>query len=153
MVETKEIKLEPIGYVRRKTRGENVRDRSLTVQVVINPRYLEALDGVEDYSHLFIIFYMHKIPKKQELILKVHPRGRADIPLQGIFATRTPQRPNPMGVTIVQLVERKENILVVKGLDAYDNTPVLDIKPYNHWDSLVDIRVPEWLKKLEETSS
>ena len=151
MVETKEIKLEPIGYVRRKTRGENVRDRSLTVQVVINPRYLEALDGVEDYSHLFIIFYMHKIPKKQELILKVHPRGRADIPLQGIFATRTPQRPNPMGVTIVQLVERKENILVVKGLDAYDNTPVLDIKPYNHWNSVADIKVPEWLKKLEET--
>ena len=153
MTETNEIKLEPIGYVKRKTKEENVRDRSLTVQVVINPRYLEALDGVEDYSHLFIIFYMHKIPKKQEPILKVHPRGRADIPLQGIFATHTPQRPNPMGVTIVQLIERKENILVVKGLDAYDNTPVLDIKPYNHWDSVADIRVPEWLKKLEEPSS
>ena len=153
MTEIKEIKLEPIGYVKRKTKDENVRDRSLTVQVVINPRYIAALDGVEDYSHLFIIFYMHKIPKKQEPILKVHPRGRADIPLQGIFATHTPQRPNPMGVTIVQLIERKENILVVKGLDAYDNTPVLDIKPYNHWDSVVDIRVPEWLKKLEKTSS
>jgi len=153
MTKTQEIKLEPIGYVKRKTKDENVRNRSLTVQVVINPRYITALDGVEDYSHLFIIFYMHKIPKKQEPILKVHPRGRVDIPLQGIFATRTPQRPNPMGLTLVQLIERKENILVVKGLDAYDNTPVLDIKPYNHWDSVAGIKVPEWLKKLKETSS
>jgi tRNA-Thr(GGU) m(6)t(6)A37 methyltransferase TsaA len=139
--------------VKRKTRNENVRDRSLTAQVVIKPKYLEALNGIEGYSHLFIIFYMHKIPKEQKTILKVHPKGRADIPLQGIFATRTPQRPNPIGLTLVQLIERKQNILAVKGLDAYDKTPVLDIKPYNHWDRATDIKIPEWRKKLEETSN
>jgi len=149
MTQIKEIMLEPIGYVQRKTKNENVKDRSLTTQVVIQSKYLEGLDGIEDYSHLFIIFYMHKTPRKQEPILKVNPRGRADIPLQGIFATRTPQRPNPVGLTLVQLIERKQNLLVVKGLDAYDNTPVLDIKPYDHWNSTTDIKVPKWRRKLE----
>jgi len=153
MNKTEEITLEPIGYVRRKTRNENVRDRSLTAQVVIKPKYLKALNGIEDYSHLFILFYMHKIPKEKEPILMVHPRGRADIPLQGIFATRAPQRPNHIGLTLVQLIERKRNILVVKGLDAYDKTPVLDIKPYDHWNMATEIKVPEWRKKLEEISN
>ncbi len=149
----KEIRLEPIGYVKRKTRNENVRDRSLTAQVVIKAKYLEALSGIEDYSHLFILFYMHKIPEEQMLTLKVHPRGRADIPLQGVFATRTPQRPNPIGLTLVQLIERKQNILAVKGLDAYNDTPVLDIKPYDHWDMAKKIRIPEWRRRLEEIKS
>lgn len=149
MVKIREIKFEPIGYVKRNTKGENVKDRSLTVQVVIKPEYIKALNGIEAYSHLFIIFYMHKTPKKQKPVMKVHPRGRANIPLQGIFATRTPERPNPIGLTLVQLVERKRNILVVKGLDAYDKTPVLDIKPYDYWDTVTDIEIPEWLKKLD----
>jgi tRNA-Thr(GGU) m(6)t(6)A37 methyltransferase TsaA len=151
MTQIKEIRLKPIGYVQRKTKSENVKDRSLSAQVVIKSKYLEALNGIEDYSHLFIIFYMHKTPKKEKLILKVNPRGRADIPLQGVFATRTPQRPNPIGLTLVELIERKQNTLVVKGLDAYDNTPILDIKPFDHWDSATDIEVPEWRRKLEET--
>lgn len=149
MTQIKEIRLEPIGYVQRKTKNEDVKDRSLTTQVVIKSKYLEALGGIEDYSHLFIIFYMHKTPRRQKPILKVNPRGRADIPLQGIFATRTPQRPNPVGLTLVQLIERKQNLLVVKGLDAYDNTPVLDIKPYDHWNSATDTKVPQWRRKLE----
>jgi tRNA-Thr(GGU) m(6)t(6)A37 methyltransferase TsaA len=153
MIKLKEIRLEPIGYVKRKAKNENVKDRSLIAKVVIKPEYLEALNGIERYSHLFIIFYMHKIPREQKLTLKVHPRGRVDLPLQGIFATRTPQRPNPIGLTLVRLIERKQNVLVVKGLDAFHNTPVLDIKPYNHWNMATDIRVPEWRKKLEEMGS
>lgn len=153
MTKIKEIKLEPIGYVKRKIRNENVRDRSLTAQVVIKPEYLKALDGIEDYSHLFIIFYMHKTPTEQKPFLKVDPRGRADIPLQGIFSTRTPERPNHIGLILVQLIDRKQNILEVKGLDAYNNTPVLDVKPYDHWNTTTEIEVPEWRKKLEETSN
>ncbi|MGD8506938.1 MAG: tRNA (N6-threonylcarbamoyladenosine(37)-N6)-methyltransferase TrmO [Candidatus Bathyarchaeota archaeon] len=152
MTEAKEIKLEPIGYVKRKTKSEDVRDRSLTTRVVVEPEYLEALDGIEDYSHLFVIFFMHEISRKRKPVLKVHPRRRSDIRLQGIFATRSPQRPNPIGLTLVQLVERKQNILVVKGLDAYDETPVLDLKPYDHWDMAADIVVPEWREKLEKSS-
>jgi len=150
MTQIKEIRLKPIDYVQRKTKNENVKDRSLSAQVVIKSKYLEALNGIEDYSHLFIIFYMHKTPKEQKPISKVNPRGRADIPLQGIFATRTPQHPNPIGLTLVQLIKLKQNILVVIGLDAYHNTPVLDIKPYDHWNTATDVKVPEWQKKLEK---
>lgn len=153
MTKIKEIKLEPIGYVKRKTENENVKDRSLITQVVIKRKYVKALNGIEDYSHLFIVFYMHRIPKKLEPVLKVHPRGRADVPSQGIFATRTSQRPNPIGLTLVQLIERRQNTLVIKGLDAYNNTPVLDIKPYNHWNMVANTEVPEWLKKLKETGN
>lgn len=153
MTRIKEIKLEPIGYVKRKTKNQDIRDRSLTTQVVIKPKYLNALNGIEDYSHLFIVFYMHEIAKKQKSVLEVHPRGRVDIALQGIFATRTPRRPNPIGLTLVRLVEQKQNVLLVKGLDAYHNTPVLDIKPYDHWNTATDIKVPEWRKKLEENSN
>lgn len=153
MTKIEEVKLKPIGYVKRRYRNENVKDRSLTAHVVIKPQFIKALSGIEGYSHLFIVFYMHKIPEKQKSTPKVHPRGRADIPLQGVFATRTPRRPNPIGLTLVQLIKRKQNILVVKGLDAYDETPVLDIKPYDHWDRAADIRVPEWRKKLEKSAA
>ncbi|MFQ6086639.1 MAG: TrmO family methyltransferase [Candidatus Bathyarchaeia archaeon] len=109
---------------------------------------------IEEFSHLLIIFYMHKIPEKQKPVLKVHPREEPTSSPQGIFATtRTPQRPNPMELTLVQLIERKQNIFVVKGLDACHNTPVLDIKPYDHWNTATDVKVPEWRRKLEETAT
>jgi len=93
---------------------------------------------------------MHEIPKKETKILKVHPRGRTDLPLLGVFATRTAFRPNPIGLTLVELLEVKNNVLVVRGLDAFDGTPVLDIKPYGSRDMVVGARVPEWHKKLQK---
>jgi tRNA (Thr-GGU) A37 N-methylase len=69
--------------------------------------------------------------------------------LVGLFATRTALRPNPVGLAVVELLKRRENVLVVKGLDAFDGTAVLDLKPYDSWDSVMNIRVPEWRKKLE----
>jgi tRNA (Thr-GGU) A37 N-methylase len=71
----------------------------------------------------------------------------------GVFATRSAHRPNPVGLTLVQLIERKENVLVVKGLDALDGTPVLDVKPFDNWDMTLDFRVPQWHKKLHEKDS
>jgi tRNA (Thr-GGU) A37 N-methylase len=71
-----------------------------------------------------------------------------DMPLVGLFATRTALRPNPVGLTVVELLERVENVLVVRGIDAFDGTPVLDLKPYDNWDAVVSIRLPEWAKNL-----
>lgn len=149
MSATKEIEMKPIGYVRRASKEEDVKDRSLISRIVIRKDLVEALEGIEDFSHIFIFFWMHQIPKEEIKILKVHPRGRTDLPLLGIFATRTAFRPNPIGLTLVELLERKNNVLVVKGLDALDGTPVLDIKPYNSRDMVLDARVPEWHKKLD----
>jgi tRNA-Thr(GGU) m(6)t(6)A37 methyltransferase TsaA len=82
--------------------------------------------------------------------MKVHPRGRRDLPLLGVFATRTNLRPNPIGLTLVELVKVEGNILKVRGLDAYDGTPVLDVKPFDFWDMAKDAKVPAWWLKLEE---
>jgi len=144
-----EVKLKPIGYVKRASKQEDVKDRSLVSEIVVRKGLKKALDGIEDFSHIFVVFYMHAIPKKETKILKVHPRGRTDLPLLGVFATRTAFRPNPIGLTLVELLERKENILVVKGLDALHGTPVLDVKPFNSRDMVLDAKVPEWHKKLQ----
>jgi len=144
-----EIKLKPIGYVRRASKQEDVNDRSLVSKIVVRKGLAKALEGVEGFSHIFVVFYMHEVPKKETKKLKVHPRGRADLPLLGVFATRTSFRPNPIGLTLVELLKREENILVIKGLDAMDGTPVLDIKPFNSRDMVLDARVPEWHKRLQ----
>jgi len=147
---TKEIKLKPIGFVHRLSKDEDVKDRSLISKIIVNKRLTKALEGLEDFSHIHVLFYMHEIPTEETKTLKVHPRGRTDLPLVGVFATRSAHRPNPVGLTLVQLIERKENVLVVKGLDALDGTPVLDVKPFDNWDMASDYRVPEWNKRIHE---
>jgi len=86
-------------------------------------------------------------------IMKVRPRGRSDMPLLGIFATRTPHRPNPIGLTRVKLLKVEGNVVTVQGLDAFDGTPVLDIKPFDSWDTTEDFKVPEWWMKLDKERS
>jgi len=150
MVQSKEIKMKPIGYVRRASKKEDVKDRSLVSRIIIRKELAEALEGTEEFSHLFVIFYMHQISEKEKQTLRVHPRGRMDLPLLGVFATRTAFRPNTIGLTLVELLERRDNVLVVRGLDAFDGTPVLDLKPADRQDMITDVRVPEWLKKLHD---
>ena len=140
--------LKPVGYVRRASKQEDVKDRTLASQIVIRREFAEALEGLEDFSHLFVIFYMHDVKREDAKELTVHPRGRLDLPLVGVLATRSAFRPNPIGLTVVELLERKGNVLVVKGLDAFDKTPVLDLKPVDDRDMVARPRVPEWLKKL-----
>jgi len=150
MSHIKEVRLKPIGYVKRASKQEDVRDRSLVSKIVLRKRLTKALAGIEDFSHIFVVFYMHQVSEKETKTLKVHPRGRMDMPLLGVFATRTAFRPNPVGLTVVELLKREENVLVLRGLDAFDGTPVLDLKPYDSRDAVENARVPEWRKKLEE---
>jgi tRNA-Thr(GGU) m(6)t(6)A37 methyltransferase TsaA len=78
----------------------------------------------------------------------VHPKRNQNLPLVGVFATRSPVRPNPMGMATVKLLEHRDNVLKVIGLDAIDGTPVLDIKPYIPGsDSPAAARTPDWLSK------
>ena len=144
------VKMKPIGYVRTSSIGDEVKDKSRTSNVIIDPELVPALDGITSYSHLHVLFWMHEISPEKRMTLKVHPRGREDLPLTGAFAVRTNLRPNPIGLTIVELVNVEDNILTVRGLDAFDGTPVLDIKPYDYWDIAKNVKVPEWWSKLEE---
>lgn len=150
MLKANKIKISPIGFVKRKTIEEDVKNRSLICSIIAKKDYEKAFDGIEEFSHVYVIFWMHKISEEERRTLKTHPRGRIDMPLLGVFATRSPLRSNPIGLTIVELLERKGNVLTVRGLDAFDGTPVLDVKPYNHWDIIENVRVPDWWLRLEK---
>jgi tRNA-Thr(GGU) m(6)t(6)A37 methyltransferase TsaA len=142
--------LTPIGFVKTDAVGDEVKDKSRISQIIINDNLAQALEGIDGFSHVFVIFLMSQIPEDKRMILKVHPRGRMDMPLLGVFATRTNLRPNPVGLTLVELLKIEDTILTVRGLDAFDGTPILDIKPFDSWDNAEKARVPEWWIKLNK---
>ena len=150
MSSQQEIVLKPIGVVRTTAIGDEVRDKTRTSQLVIRSELAEALDGVDGFSHLFVLFLLHEVPESRRETLKVHPRGKKDMPLLGVFATRTMLRPNPVGLTLVELVKVEGNVLTVRGLDAFDGTPVLDIKPFDSWDNAEKAKVPAWWTQLKK---
>ena len=94
-------------------------------EIEIYKEYRQGLKDIEGFTHIHIYYWLHK---SKGYSLHVNTPWD-DIP-HGLFTTRSPHRPNPIGHTTVELVEQKDNILMVKGLDAIDGTPVLDIKPY-----------------------
>lgn len=118
-------------------------------EIVIYPQWVELLDGIEGFSHLLVLYWPHLIDPAQRNLQKIHPMGRKDLPLQGIFATCSPARPNPVLVSAVPLVEITGNILKVKGLEAVDGSPVIDIKPYvTSYYSAEDPSVPKWMRRI-----
>ncbi len=117
-------------------------------ELILDANLEEAIEGLEQFSHIIVVFWMHKVPLEKDIPAKVHPRGRQDLPLVGLFATRAPYRPNPIGISVVRLLERQRNVLKVEGLDAIDGTPVIDIKPYLPRDSVVDVTFPKWVEKI-----
>jgi tRNA (adenine37-N6)-methyltransferase len=120
--------------------------------VVLDEEWREALDGLEQFSHIWILFYFHKVSPL--LGLKTNPMGRADLPLLGRFATRTPQRPNPIGMSPVELLEVNGTTLRVRGLEALEGTPVLDIKPYiARGDIIENTRAGEWVERYLGTKA
>jgi tRNA-Thr(GGU) m(6)t(6)A37 methyltransferase TsaA len=146
------INLMPIGRVINGVEyPSHVKWEPVISEVVIAPHLMEALDGIDGFSHILIIFYLHQVGEDRRSLLKVHPESKEELPLMGVFATRSPVRPNPIGITVVKLLERRENVLKVLGLDAYDGTPVLDIKPYLRRGDLVEeATMPDWLLRLWE---
>ena len=141
----------PIGVVHNDvTAAKGVRWQKVVSRIRIAPELASALEGVEAFSHLLVIFGFHQSPAGPAP-LQVHPQGRAELPLVGVFDTRSPRRPNPIAVTVVELLARTENVLTVQGLDALDGTPVLDLKPYLPRGEQIDkFRVPRWVKQLRE---
>jgi len=151
--DAQKIELIPVGFVKTETVGKEVRDKGNVSEIVFREDLAEALEGIEDFSHLFVIFWMHEISKEERRTMMVRPRGRRDMPLLGVFATRTPHRPNPIGLTLVEVLGVEGNVVTVRGLDAFNGTPILDIKPFDYWDMAEDARVPEWWMRLEKERS
>jgi len=150
-----QIILKPIGRVRNSIRAKKREGwESVISRIELLPRYTGALEGIEGYSHFLVLFWLSRVPPlARGKKLKIHPRSRPDLPLVGLFATRTQYRPNPIGLTQAQLLGRKGNILIVKGLDALNGTPVLDIKPISPKTEMpTQFRVPDWYPRLWKKS-
>jgi len=113
------------------------------------PDCAAGLTGLETWSHVIVVFAMHLDPDAESAALVRRPRGRADMPLLGVFAQRGRMRPNPIGVTTVPIVRLEPGRLIVRGLDALDGTPVLDLKPWAAaFDQPRDPREPAWFAEL-----
>ena len=106
--------------------------------VEIFDAYADALDGIEQFDRVIVLCWFHRSRRD---LLQVHPRGDEANPLRGVFATRSPLRPNPIAVYTARLLERSGTTLKLRGIDAVDGTPVIDIKPYlSYSDSIADAK-------------
>jgi len=153
-----EIRFAPIGVIHSETREEEVKARGDRAgELEIYPEFAEGLEGIDGYSHLFVIAYFDRLRPEQIGPLKVKPRGLLrrgfrleDLPELGVFALDSPTRPNPIGLTLVRVVKREGNRIFVQGLDFFDGTPILDIKGYRPQYRADDYLLPDWYRRLAE---
>lgn len=138
------INLYKIGIVKNDFEEEIPEDYKEKISIIeINNKYEDALLEIEKHSHITVLCWFNKSDRS---VLRVHPMGDKSNPLTGVFATRSPVRPNPIAVTVCELVKREGNKLFVKGLDALDATPVIDIKSHKDFD-VEDLEYPDWIPR------
>jgi tRNA-Thr(GGU) m(6)t(6)A37 methyltransferase TsaA len=145
------VSIRPIGVVRNNVREPRMDGwAAVRSDIIVRDELAAALDGIEGYSHIIVVFAFDKVPES-ELRMSVTPRGDERIPEQGVLATRSQLRPSPLGISVVRQLRRRHNIIRVEGLDAINGTPVLDIKPYfPNYDAIPDAGIPDWAKVLAE---
>jgi tRNA-Thr(GGU) m(6)t(6)A37 methyltransferase TsaA len=154
---SRKIEMRPIGIVHTKASPDEIRERRKGIRSVIEvfPRFKEALEGLDGFSHIFVLSYFDRLRPEQVGRLKVRPRGLLryglkldELPLVGVFALDSPSRPNPIGLSLVPLIRRRGRKLTVSDLDCFDGTPVLDIKPYQLSYRAKTYRVPDWHARI-----
>ena len=127
------VELYPIGTVKssvkKPTGCGSIAFQEKYTEIEVYEQFSPGLKGIEQWDQLWVLFWMHRLSESDRRILQTHPMGDVTKEKKGVFALRSPMRPNPIGLTKVKLVSRKGNVLVVEGLDAADETPILDIKP------------------------
>ena len=146
------IALKPVAYVRGGRQAATADDGdAVEAEIVLDDGWLtaESLMGLGDFSHIEIVYHFHGVPDEKVETTARHPRGRTDWPKVGIFAQRGKNRPNRLGVTVCRLLSVDGPLLRVRGLDAVDGTPVLDIKPYLTGFAPRGVIVePQWAKEI-----
>ncbi len=157
------IDIKPIGYVHVEFSDEEVRNSWIKggVEGVIEvlPEFEEGLEGIDGFSHLIILAWLHRAVPWHRKVLRVKPRIFArfgiplnELPLLGVFATDSPDRPNPIAIDIVKLIDRDGRFIRVSGLDLFNGTPVLDIRVLDP-DSLPrpeEVRIADWAVRLKD---
>ncbi|MFH1117338.1 MAG: tRNA (N6-threonylcarbamoyladenosine(37)-N6)-methyltransferase TrmO [Pseudomonadota bacterium] len=137
---TEELKLHPVGKVHK---AGNV------TALEVFPEYRDALQGLEGFSHVIVVYWFDRndTPEKRST-LRVHPRGDRRNPLTGVFATRSPVRPNLIGLSTCEIRSVEPGRVLITGIDAYDGTPIIDLKPYIPGNDCVPAaEVPGWVKR------
>ena len=152
------MELKPIGVVHRTASEDRIKSEEpdLDSAIEIFPEYRDGLSGLEGYSHIFVFGYFHKLRPEQVGPLQVRPRRllrfglrEEDLPLVGVFSLGSPTRPNPIGLCLVRLMRIEEGgTLVVRDLEYFDGTPVVDIKPYLAAYRADRYQVPNWVTEL-----
>jgi tRNA-Thr(GGU) m(6)t(6)A37 methyltransferase TsaA len=156
---SKEATFRAVGVVKTQASDDEIRERSRELEATIEilPEFQEALDGLEGFSHIFVFSLLDRLKPEQIGVLKVKPRRLLrkgfkleDLPLVGVFALDSPTRPNPIGLSLVRLLRREGRKLTVLGLDCFDGTPVLDIKPYRDDYRADQYELAEWYRRLRD---
>lgn len=149
---TDEIRIKTIGSVSSPV-AERVDKKwgEVISRVNLKSEYRGSLAGLENFSHAIIVTYLHQAKYVPSKHLKRRPKGLESMPEVGIFSQRVKDRPNPIGITAVKIIGVGDDYLEVRGLDAIDATPVIDIKPYYpHFDRIEAPSTPEWVDHLME---
>ncbi len=128
IVALRQVIYRPIGYVENAFDAPTSREQMWAAEsrIVLDPALVAGLQGLEIGQQIVVVFHCHLADGYE---LTQHPQGDRSRPRRGVFALRSPRRPNPIGITVVELVGMEGNVLQVRGLDAINGTPVLDIKP------------------------
>jgi tRNA (adenine37-N6)-methyltransferase len=145
-----QITITPIGQVRNGVREQTDEEWGEVVsRLMIQAPFSHGLKGLDQFSHAIVLTFLDKASFDLARDIVRRPRGLSSMPEVGIFAQRAKDRPNPIGITAVQILAVGEDFVEVKGLDAIDGTPIIDIKPYYpHYDSVGQPVVPEWVDRL-----
>jgi len=126
-----EMKLKPIGVIRtpylETAPYQPVHDDFGEFRVILLKEYSKGLKDLDRFRYIYVIYYLHRLQRSISLIEKPSWAQGVEV---GLFASRSPVRPNPIGISIVRIKKIKENVIFTSGLDVIDNTPLLDIKPY-----------------------
>jgi tRNA-Thr(GGU) m(6)t(6)A37 methyltransferase TsaA len=143
------MEIHPIGEVHSPISGEKWSDwEEVVAEIEIAPEWEAALTGIEEFSHIVVIFWLDRAEIPGDSL--IHPRDLVDLPLVGFLATRTPNRPNPIALTVPRLLSRRGRFLTVKGLDAFDGSKVIDIKPYiPPLTPDTEAHIPLWIKQSQ----
>jgi tRNA-Thr(GGU) m(6)t(6)A37 methyltransferase TsaA len=149
--------LDPIGHVRHDHPDDVLKDRwhSLASHIDLRRELEPGLLQIDGFSHLVVLFWMHRLPAEARSTLQIRPRGLLrlglapeELPTVGVFASDAPPRPNPIGLSVVELLGRDGTTLEVRGLDAFSGTPVLDLKPYTRDRLVPGLQEAGWHEEL-----
>jgi len=135
---TKKFTVNPIGWVRK---------TSESIEIVLDRAYQPGLLGLDGFSHVYVFYWFDRNdnPEKRS-VLQVYPRGDKQNPLTGVFATRSPARPNLIALSLCRIIKVEDNIIKIDSIDALPDTPVLDLKPFIPQSEAENAVIPEWVR-------